>query len=41
MRDGQKAASLTLVAAKVYNALQLKHITPESEKILRKNQNGF
>ena len=27
--------------AKIYNSLQLNHIEPEIEKILKKNQNGF
>ena len=31
----------TFTAAKVYNALLLKHMKLESEKTLRKNQNGF
>ena len=31
----------TSIAAKVYNALLHNHMTPESENIVRKNQNGF
>ena len=32
---------LTSIVAKIYNALQRKRIEPKTEKILRKNQNGF
>ena len=32
--------TLTSIAAKIYNTLQLNRIEPEIEKILWKNQNG-
>ena len=35
-----RGITLTVIAAKVYNALLLNHALPEIEKI-RKNQNGF
>ena len=36
-----RSITLTSIAAKVYNALLLKCIEPEIEKIIWKNQNGF
>ena len=36
-----RGITLTSIAAKIYNALQLNHIEPKIEKILKKNQNGF
>ena len=36
-----RGITLTSIAAKIYNALQLNRIEPEIEKILRKNPNGF
>ena len=34
-------ATLTSIAAKIYNALLRNHIEPKIDNILRKNQNGF
>ena len=36
-----RGLTFTGIAANIYNALLLKRITPEIEKFLLKNQNGF
>ena len=36
-----RSITLAAIVAKVYNALLINHIKPETKKILRKNQNGF
>ena len=36
-----RGKTLSFIAAKIYNILQLNLIEPEIEKILRKNRNGF
>ena len=36
-----RGITLTSIAAKIYNTLQLNRIEPKIDNILRKNQNGF